>query len=573
MLEPPCPRLHAGGSDHLSRVMVTIPRVELGGIPHRLLARPGSINFKVFLVAALLASIALVCLLYFGNPKKSSSLQISRTIQLLAAAGLREPIEEIARKYEAECGVKVDIQFGGSNSLLSQIKVDRIGTPDLLLVADEFYTQKAVEGNLAREVLSIAVQRPCVIVPKDSTIQIRSLDDLMVSGRRLSIGNPDQAAIGKAVREALQRIPTKEGSNQWQRLESQVSQHGVFKPTVNEVANDVRIGAVDAGIVWNATVSSPAYRDTLRVIELPELSAESETVSMAVLASSTQPTEALQFARYVSARNRGLEVFKSHGLEVKEGDDWAIRPEINFYCGAVNRRVIEPILEKFQEREGVVVNTVYDGCGILTGRMKTIQNQDQSLGFPDLYMACDRYYLDNVKQWFQEDVDISDIEIVMVVPKGATLVSSPKDLLRPGIRVAIGQPDQCTIGALTKRLLDRDRIYESLIKKQREPGETVVEKASSALLVPDVLTGHVDVAIAYLSDVIPNRDKVDIVHFEDGNNVAIQPLSVASNSRHKQLLRRFYDTVYREASSFESKGFHFRRSDKTVLSAQRNAAE
>ena len=29
---PPCPRLHAGGSDHLSRVMVIIPRVQLGGI-------------------------------------------------------------------------------------------------------------------------------------------------------------------------------------------------------------------------------------------------------------------------------------------------------------------------------------------------------------------------------------------------------------------------------------------------------------------------------------------------------------------------------------------------------------
>ena len=32
MLVPPCLRLHAGGSDHLSRVVVTIPRVELGGI-------------------------------------------------------------------------------------------------------------------------------------------------------------------------------------------------------------------------------------------------------------------------------------------------------------------------------------------------------------------------------------------------------------------------------------------------------------------------------------------------------------------------------------------------------------
>lgn len=535
--------------------------------------RRARLNFQIFLVASLLASIALVGLLVMGNPKRKASKQIVRTIQLLAAAGLREPIQEIASRYEAECGVKVDIQFGGSNSLLSLIKVDRLSTPDLLLVADESYTQQAVESNLAKEVLSIAVQRPCIIVQKNSTIQIRSLDDLMVPGRRLSIGNPDQAAIGKVVRQALQKTPTADGSNQWKRLESQVLQHGVYKPTVNEVANDVRIGAVDAGIVWTATVSSPAYKESLRVIELPELSSESEIVSMAVLSSSPQPTEALKFARYVSARNRGLEVFRSHGLEVSEGDDWVVRPEINFFCGAVNRRVIEPILEKFQEREGVVVNTVYDGCGILTGRMKTIQNQDQSLGFPDLYMACDRFYLDNVKQWFQEDVDISDIEIVIVVPKGSALVSSPADLLKPGIRVSIGQPDQCTIGALTKRLLDRDGIYESLMKKQLDPGETVVEKSSSALLVPDVLTGHVDAAIAYLSDVMPNREKVDIVHFAAGNNIAVQPLSVASNSRHKQLLRRFYEAVYREASSFESQGFHFRHGDKAVSSAERSVSE
>jgi len=535
--------------------------------------RYGSLNLQVVVVAALLVSIALIGLLIFGNPSRKSGKQSHRPILLLAAAGLREPIEEIARRYEAEYGVKVDIQFGGSNSLLSQIQVDRISTPDLLLVSDASYTQQAVEKSLAKETLSIAIQRPCVIVRKDATIEIRTVDDLIAPGRRLSIGNPDQAAIGKAVREALQRIPAADGSNQWLRLESSVSQYGVFKPTVNEVANDVRIGAVDAGIVWNATVSSPAYKDTLRVIELPELASQSEMVSMAVLASSQQPTEALKFARYVSARDRGLEVFHSHGLEVQEGDDWAARPEINFFCGAVNRRSIEPILEKFQEREGVIVNTIYDGCGILTGRMKTIQNQDPSLGFPDLYLACDRYYLDNVKDWFQEDVDISDIEIVMVVPKGSTLISTPQDLLKPGIRVAIGQPDQCTIGALTKRLLDRDGVYESLMKKQLEPGETVVEKSSSALLVPDVLTGHVDVAIAYLSDVMPNRGKVDIVHFESGDNVAIQPLSVAKNSRHKQLLRRFYEAVWREGSSFESKGFHFRYGNPAVSSAVRHVAK
>lgn len=531
------------------------------------------LSFTVCLVIALLATIALVGMLMFGSPfgttKRMSSAPQTTVIRLLAAAGLREPIEEIARQYEAECGVTVDIQFGGSNTLLSQIQVDRIGTPDLLLAADEYFTRQAVEKKLAIEVFDIALQHPCVVVKKDSEISIRSIEDLMVDSRRLSLGNPDQAAIGKSVRDAMRRMK----SNAWERLESHVSKFGVFKPTVNEVANDVRIGSVDAGIVWNATIASPAYRESLRMIDLPELVEQEEIVSMAVLTSSLQPTSALKFARYVSAEDRGLRVFRSHGLEVKDGDDWVDRPEVHFYCGAVSRRVIEPVADEFQLREGITINTTYNGCGILTGRMKTIQNQSQSLGFPDLYMACDRYYFDDVRQWFQDDVDISDVEIVMVVPKGVTSVSEPRDLLKPGVRVAIGQPDQCAIGALTKRLLKRDGTYDSLKQKQLEASETVIEIASSAMLVPHVLNGHVDVAIAYLSDAMPNQASVDVVPFEAGDNLAIQTLSVARNSRHKQLLRRFTNALDREALEFEAKGFHFRRNKASDLAGKGKALE
>lgn len=49
-------------------------------------------------------------------------------------------------------------------------------------------------------------------------------------------------------------------------------------------------------------------------------------------------------------------------------------------------------------------------------------------------MACDRYYLENVKDWFQEDVDVSDVEMVIAVPKGSKTVSvlaDPGEARRP----------------------------------------------------------------------------------------------------------------------------------------------
>jgi ABC-type molybdate transport system substrate-binding protein len=349
-------------------------------------------------------------------------------------------------------------------------------------------------------------------------------------------------------------------TNRWAQLERHViaDQRGVFKPTVNDVAADVKLGSVDAAIVWDSTVAMPSFRGELETLALPELDGPPNLVALCVLNSSRRPTAALKFARYLSARDRGLLSFAQFGLSPVEGDVWAERPEITFFCGAVSRRAMEPIVAGFEKREDCVVNTVYDGCGILTSRMKTIEGQRQAQGFPDVYVACDTYYLENVRQWFQEAAEVSDTEIVIAVPKGSTKVASLNDLVKPGIRVAVGEPDQCTIGALTRRLLAKEGLYDALKTKQQQEGEVVVEKSSSALLVPDVVTGHVDAAVAYVTDVMASRDQVDVVRIDSALNMAIQPLSIARTSDHKHLVRRLFRRIADSPEAFENAGFHFR---------------
>jgi len=522
--------------------------------------RSGRGNLLWVVLLAGIAVIGLcVALLSRGGRAHDSS---GETLTLFAAAGLRVPVERIAQQYEQEFGTKIDLQYGGSNTLLNQLQVNKFGTADLYLAADDFYTDKAVELGLARETLPIGHQRPVIAVRKDQTKGIASLADLLREDVSVSVAHPDQAAVGRAIQNALEAV-TVDGTNRWAQLEAAVTSRGVFKPTVNDVANDIKLGAVDAGIVWDTTVAMPQYRDVFVAISVPELEGDPNLVSLAVLTSSRQPTAALRFARYLTARDKGLLVFEEAGLRPVEGDVWAERPQINFYCGAVNRRVVEGIVADFQEREGVDVNTIYDGCGILTSRMKTIDGQQPALGFPDVYMACDVYYLENVREWFQEAANVSDVEIVIAVPHGSTKVRTADDLIKPGIRVAIGQPDQCTIGALTRRMLSEDGLYDKLMAKQAEPGEVVVEKSSSALLVPDVVTGHVDAAIAYITDVLVNQDKVDIVRIASPRNLAIQPLSIAKSSDHKYLVRRLFRRIVASPEAFESAGFHFRMAEES----------
>jgi molybdate transport system substrate-binding protein len=529
-------------------------------------SRSGRTNALYSLTAGALAILAVAGLLLFlGGP---GEVEDSKKLVLLCAAGMRVPVEKLVEEYEKEYGVHVEVQFNGSNSLLTGLQVNEHIDADLYLAGDDFYTEKAVQAGLAKEQLPIAYMRPVIAVPKDSKLDIKSIRDLLTDDIRVVLGNPDQAAIGKAVRGRLEKIEYGDSddeskNNLWAALEEQVTKNGVFKPTVTDIAMDIKIGTVDAGIIWDSTVAMPKYRNELRAINVPELDGNPNQVTICIVTKSKRATSALRFARFLTSSDRGLPVFKEYGFEPVDGDKWAKTPKLTFFCGAVNRRAIETVVEDFALREGVEIDTSYDGCGILTGRMKVVDGQNTDQGFPDVFMACDRYYLETVQEWFGKGIDVSDAEIVIVVPKGSDKVKSIHDLIKPGIRVAIGEPDQCTIGALTKRMLSNEGgLYEKLKAKQQQDGELVVEKSSSSHLLPDVVSGNVDAAIAYITDAVANSGDVDVIRIKSTHNLAIQPFSVAKSSQHKHLAQRLFDQIANSKEAFEKAGFHFRLDDE-----------
>lgn len=497
----------------------------------------------ILLAASVVVVAGLASFLWLDSGSAPYSANGSTTsLFFYCAAGVRVPINEIATAYEDEFGVTIDIQFGGSNTLLSQIEVARTG--DLYLAADESYLTLAREKGLLAERLPVASMRPVIAVPKGNPKNIRNVEDLLQEGIRVALGNPDQAAVGKRCRKVLS------ATGQWDSLEARTKSSGVFLPTVNEVANVVKLGSVDAAVIWDAVA---AQYPELEVVVCPEFEAAAANIEIGVLASSRNPTEALRFARYLAARDRGLNVFGVQGYETVAGDVWAETPELIFYAGSVNRRALEPIVSAFEAREGVDVSTVYNGCGILTAQMRTI-DQDQKSGFPDVYMACDVYYLDTVADWFQDRADVSTADIVIVVQEGNPKnIQSLADLTRPGVRVAIGQPEQCTIGVLTRKLLEAEGVYDQLLENN-----VVTETATSALLVPNITTGSADAVLAYVTDTIAEEDKLDVVPIDSPHALAVQPFSIARSSDHKFLGRRLFEAIARSQDSFESAGFNWR---------------
>jgi len=276
--------------------------------------RRGTTNYLyglMFVSAVLLAGLfALLALSGRSGPDRNAG-----ELMMYCAAAERLAVKQTVADYEKEYGTRVRLQFGGSNTLLSQIEVAKSG--DLYLAADESYIDIARKKGLVAEELSVARMRPVLAVRKGNPKKVEGLQDLLREDVRAALGNPDQPAIGKRGKQVLS------DAGLWEKVERHVTETGVFKPTEPEVANDVKLGSVDVGILWDSTVSR---MPELEAVHTPELDRAGSQVTLGVLTSAKDPTAALHFARYLTARDRGLKHFEATGFEPVEGDQWADVP-------------------------------------------------------------------------------------------------------------------------------------------------------------------------------------------------------------------------------------------------------
>ncbi len=492
------------------------------------------VGFSVVLLAFTVA--ALVALQWQTRQDRSAERLV-----LLCAAGIQAPvrdtIDEYERYYQQTHGrsIRIEVEYGGSGTLLSRLQVERAG--DLFLAGDQAFIDTAREHRLVDDAIDLATMTPVIALSAEKAGTIHSLADLLESDHRIGIGVPDAAAIGAATRTALKAI------GQWDRLERKVE---VMKPTVNDLAADVKIGTIDAAIVWDVI----ARQFGLDYVTDAALSAQSARVEIGVIAATEQPTAALHFARFLAAPEKGLRHFEAHHFDVVEGDRWADVPEVTFFSGGVNRRAMEPILEAFQRREGVRINTVYQGCGALNAQMATIHAQDPDHGFPDAYLACDVYYLSPVSDWFEQEATVSTTPIVIVTQAGNPHnIEKLEDLAKPGLRIVVGHPTHCTIGGLTERLFKAEGLYDAIMPN------VVEQQPSSGMMVPPVVSGAADASLAYYTDTLPERERLHVVELNNDYARAVQPFGIASTSKHKHLMLRLYRAIGRSQEIYEALGF------------------
>lgn len=503
--------------------------------------------FSTVVPVSLVVLALLVVSLFWGADRRQE-IGSSGPLRLYCAAGIQKPIKEIIDRYRQEFEIEVETEYQGSGALLSSIRANS-GRGDLYLAADVSYMDDARNYELIDEVAPIASQRPCIAISVSNT-NISTIHDLLKDGVKLSIADPKAAAISRVAKKMLGEL-TVDGKPIFDAL---LEKQTVSRSTVNEVANDIKSNSVDAGIVWDATA---AQYDELKIVRVPEFERSAKEISIAVLSKSSQPTRALHFVRYVTSNEKGLSIFQEQGYDVVRGDKWSDSPELTLFSGGLMRTAIQDSIDQFEIREGVNVNLIPNGCGILVAQIRGGQH-------PDAYFACDTSFMTMVDDVFPTYENLSGTEMVLITPaKRDVDVTELTDLTKSNLKIGLCDPSHSALGELTRVLMTELGIWDDV-------NPQVVNWQSTAdHLVDAVVIGSLDAAVVYRANTTLQKDKLKVYDLNHERAHAVQPIGQANDSDYPLLTARLIRKLRSSPSRvrFEDLGFEWlgERETKAVV--------
>lgn len=223
------------------------------------------------LVASLLAGVMCFSLAACGaknepqnseeKPQEEQKVELTdKEINVSAAASLTDSMTEIAKKFEEDTGVKVNLNFGGSNALKTQIKEGF--DVDMFFSANFSHYDELDKEDYFSEGAMFVKNSPVLIVTKDNNT-IKSMEDIAQDGVKF-ITTSEEVPIGKYTRQVLGNLNAVYGDTYKDSVMNNIASE---ESNVRQVVSKVALGEGDAGLVYKTDVTAD-FADKLTVIEI-----------------------------------------------------------------------------------------------------------------------------------------------------------------------------------------------------------------------------------------------------------------------------------------------------------------
>jgi len=168
----------------------------------------------------------------------------SKRILVFAGAASKPATEGVVKLFQEKTGITVDVIFGGSGFVLSQMKLAKKG--DIYFPgSSDFMEMAKKEGLVFPESEKITVYLiPAINVQRGNPKEIHSLKDLTKDGVRVAIANPEMVCVGTY---AVEIVEKNLNSSEQERFKKNLVN---YTESCEKTANVISLKAVDAVIGW-----------------------------------------------------------------------------------------------------------------------------------------------------------------------------------------------------------------------------------------------------------------------------------------------------------------------------------
>jgi len=280
----------------------------VAGTPLRRSRRPNLRRSLALLAAALSALLLLVALSGCSSDASSAadagSPADSGKLLLFAGSASQPPTDEAIKAFKQKTGIEVEVVYGGSGTVLSQMELTKKG--DLYFPGSSDYMEKAKSaGEVFPETEArITYLVPAINVQKGNPKQIESLADLTKPGVKVAIADPESVCVGLYAAEIIDKQLT---PAQKAALKANLVN---YTASCDKTAAAISLKAADAVIGWSVF----QYWDPqgIETVKLPAAQiSRVGYIPIAVAKYTTDQAAAQQFVDFL-AGPEGQAIFAKH---------------------------------------------------------------------------------------------------------------------------------------------------------------------------------------------------------------------------------------------------------------------
>ena len=213
------------------------------------------------------------------------------------------------------------------------------------------------------------------------------------------------------------------------------------------------------------------------------------------------------------------------------------KEELLFYCGITMVKPMTKIAKVIEKKDDVIIKIIQGGSGDLYDSLSSSKQGDLYLPGSDSYI---KKHLNEGYLGYKKYVGYNQIAIFVQInnPKN---IKSLKDLLRDDLAVSLGNPETCSMGRASMKVLKRFGGNEFLDEVE---DNIVVYSADSRDFNKLLKTKQIDVGLNWKATAYfpSNRGKIGIVKIPEKYAPKKKLiLTMLTFSKHKKVAKDFID--------------------------------